>query len=679
MGIRPGYILFLFQCASTIGMTATYNASDQVTLKAAIDNANSSGTADTINVTANIVIDGTLIGSPFVADGDNGMPSITTSQPLIIDGGGFTIERDTIMAPSFRIFHIDSAASVTVRNLTLKGGFAENNAGDALGGGIYNLGALTIEDSVFDSNRADGTRSPATFVAGGGAIYHADGSLAIARTQFIGNAVASSLLQRSQPIPAFGGAIYATSPATLGDIIDSSFEDNLAGAGPEAAAFGGAIAMNNVGANSITNSLFLNNVAQGGSTIFQRPGIAGAGFGGAIYQEGGTTAEVSFCTFDGNQALGGDRLTGGTNGADGIGGGIALVSASITELKNSTLSSNRAIGSDGGPQGSSGGGIYLQDSTISINNSTLSGNLAQDKLLDFLGFGGGLELFGASTATLIANTITRNTAVSDIGGGGIHIGLNATIDVLKSNIVADNLDEGTAAGQDIADDSLIPPLAGTLAIASAFNNLIGVDLYSGLTNGVMGNIVGTVAEPIDPALGILANNGGPTKTHRLFIESPAVDKGLNPIPTAFDQRGPNFLREVPAGFPDIGAYEIQAGISPCPPCPTCPKRSDEEDDDGGGRDFSNDNNYWPTPPFPPVLGPPMPVPEGLPMPAAVATVVKDVPTLLGVESKAKLNDPSADEPKETPEGGCSAGGNSSPIFLLLMMLFRFRQKRLKAN
>jgi hypothetical protein len=71
----------------------------------------------------------------------------------------------------------------------------------------------------------------------------------------------------------------------------------------------------------------------------------------------------------------------------------------------------------------------------------------------------------------------------------------------------------------------------------------------------------------------------------------------------------------------MGAFEIQAA-SPCPPCPTRTKR---DDDDGGGRDFINDKNYAPAPPFVPFLGSPMPG----------AAVVEDVPTLLGTESKTR--------------------------------------------
>src|SRR5262249_34310098 len=97
------------------------------------------------------------------------------------------------------------------------------------------------------------------------------------------------------------------------------------------------------------------------------------------------------------------------------------------------------------------------------------------------------------------------------------------------------------------------------------NNLIGDGTgMTGLVNGVNGNQVGTAANPIDPRLGPLADNGGPTLTHALLPGSPAIDAGNNAYATDFDQRGPGFPRIV-NGLIDIGAFEFQgAGPGPSP-------------------------------------------------------------------------------------------------------------------
>ena len=67
----------------------------------------------------------------------------------------------------------------------------------------------------------------------------------------------------------------------------------------------------------------------------------------------------------------------------------------------------------------------------------------------------------------------------------------------------------------------------------------------------------TSALSVDPKLGPLADNGGPTKTHALYIGSPAIDAGddticANSPINNLDQRG----EARPVGVHcDIGAYE----------------------------------------------------------------------------------------------------------------------------
>ncbi|MCI0537464.1 MAG: PxKF domain-containing protein [Verrucomicrobiales bacterium] len=75
-----------------------------------------------------------------------------------------------------------------------------------------------------------------------------------------------------------------------------------------------------------------------------------------------------------------------------------------------------------------------------------------------------------------------------------------------------------------------------------------------MTDGVNGNQVGLdVAGVLDP---VLADNGGPTFTHALIENSPAIDAGSNDqaAGSATDQRG---LPRLSNGTVDIGAFEIQ--------------------------------------------------------------------------------------------------------------------------
>ncbi len=65
---------------------------------------------------------------------------------------------------------------------------------------------------------------------------------------------------------------------------------------------------------------------------------------------------------------------------------------------------------------------------------------------------------------------------------------------------------------------------------------------------------------VNPLLGPLQDNGGPTKTMALRLGSAAIDAGDNTDAPDFDQRGPGFPRIV-GGIIDIGAFEVQPGAA----------------------------------------------------------------------------------------------------------------------
>jgi hypothetical protein len=74
-----------------------------------------------------------------------------------------------------------------------------------------------------------------------------------------------------------------------------------------------------------------------------------------------------------------------------------------------------------------------------------------------------------------------------------------------------------------------------------------------------------VTTAINPKLDALADNGGPTKTHALLSDSPAIDAGNNEYvdlySLAYDQRGQSRVRDGNLDgllVADIGAYEVDA-------------------------------------------------------------------------------------------------------------------------
>src|SRR6476659_7649267 len=116
------------------------------------------------------------------------------------------------------------------------------------------------------------------------------------------------------------------------------------------------------------------------------------------------------------------------------------------------------------------------------------------------------------------------------GGNGIGIGGIASVagssSTLRNTLSAKN--GGASGGGNDADGSF----------ASNGYNLIGTaDHTTGFT--AIGDQTGTDASPIDPRLGPLQDNGGPTDTMAPLISSlasPAIDKGKSfALPT--DQRG----------------------------------------------------------------------------------------------------------------------------------------------
>ena len=85
--------------------------------------------------------------------------------------------------------------------------------------------------------------------------------------------------------------------------------------------------------------------------------------------------------------------------------------------------------------------------------------------------------------------------------------------------------------------------------------------FGGTVSSLGYNLIG-----VDPLLGPLQDNGGPTFTHAPLPGSPVIDAGNNFSGADFDQRGLEFLRTVDfsdrpnaAGGDgtDIGAVEVQ--------------------------------------------------------------------------------------------------------------------------
>jgi predicted outer membrane repeat protein len=300
------------------------------------------------------------------------------------------------------------------------------------------------------------------------------------------------------------------------------------------------------------------------------------GSGGGIYNTG--TLTLSNSTLSGNSAT--------------QGGGISNVDGTLT-VTNSTLSGNSA--SPSGSLSVSGGGILNLRGTLTVSNTTLSGNSATGNY----GSGGGIEnylfstltvtgsglsgnsadggggIFNAGTLTVTASTLSGNSARYD--GGGIYTEgsdpvtlTNVTLTANRANTTGNSAYGGglyIPTGSPVLHNALIagnfigPSVHGRLDPVGGYNLIGDGTGMTGLQNGVNGNLVGSAAAPIDPSLGPLQNNGGPTLTHALLPGSPAIDAGDNTGAPMWDQRGPGFPRII-HGVIDIGAFEYRPPRQP---------------------------------------------------------------------------------------------------------------------
>lgn len=275
-------------------------------------------------------------------------------------------------------------------------------------------------------------------------------------------------------------------------------------------------------------------------------GLAFVDGGGGVKNEGGGTVNVTGATLSANFAhIGGGGVVNASSGtvnitnstlsgnSSGRGGGIANEGTGAVNVNSCMLTNNST--------GGHGGGIYLQNGITNVVNCTLSANSADE--------GGGIGAVGG-TLNLSNSTLGGNAANS---GGGMFKS-TGTMNV-RSSIIALNIAIGSS-----------PDVQGTV-VTGGFNLI-------GKSNGSTGftaptDQMGTVAAPLDPKLGALQNNGGPTQSIALLAGSPAIDKGTSSGLTGnltTDQRGAGFPRKVEdpgvanaAGSDgtDVGAFEGQ--------------------------------------------------------------------------------------------------------------------------
>lgn len=241
----------------------------------------------------------------------------------------------------------------------------------------------------------------------------------------------------------------------------------------------------------------------------------GAGWEAGAIKNGGTLT-VTASTISGNRS-----------GSSNLTDGGSISNTGVLAVLNSTLSGNSSQ--------TRGGGIRNEGSAT-LTNCTISGNSAYE--------GGGIHSRG--DLSLNNCTITDNTATSGYGGG-IYWDARVGSLTLGNTIIA--LNKATSA-PDVYSNMF------SVTVTSKGNNLIGET--RDLSGWVASDKTGTFSNPVNPQIGVLADNGGPTKTHALLANSPAINGGNNaliPGGVTTDQRG---QARIQRDTVDIGAYESDA-------------------------------------------------------------------------------------------------------------------------
>lgn len=468
---------------------------------------------------------------------------LTTALPDLgnveIEGPGassLTIQRSTIAStPEFVIFNVPAGVTARLSGLSLSNGRSLGS------GGIRNAGTVTIENCNLFGNTSTGSTFPARI--DGAAVTNLEGgTMTVTNSNFSNNSGGNAIwnagtlhltggtISRSSSDGLYNEAVLQASQTTISDnanigVINFRGTADLTGC---------TISRNYQG---VANFSVMN------MTRCKVTTNAGLNEGVGILSGSSTTLNLIESTVAGN-------IGGQNTGARVDGGGIYCHPFSKVNITRSLISGNKTIGA----AGSQGGGIYSVSADVNITDSTITGNQATSE-------GGGIynqnddigvEIFGLHKVSIIGSTITANSASQ---GGGIYDGAGVPTGggpgllgqpaSIKNTILANN--NAFLSGANIRgtlnslDHNLIRDAAGSIITGFTEHNLLSVD----------------------PRLAPLADNGGPTQTCALRLNSPAIDAGVVDLTTDSDQRGQTRGGDRSDGnndgtsAPDIGAFEVQ--------------------------------------------------------------------------------------------------------------------------
>lgn len=402
----------LVACAFTVllgdsgtAQSATYNASDEASLRSAIASANNNLGPDTIYLSSAtpIILSTSGPGEDASATGDLDITDSTGRLHIIGDGMASTTIGYSSAIQGDRLIHIHPGASLKIEGIFLDatksystgvpGDAIRNDGGDVvidactvLGsssdnqcGGIYNgvNGILTIRGSLLDSNWGPDTYGGAVYNLGrleiytsdlvdneadgyyGGGIYNVGGYVYCEDTVFSGNHA------------YYGGGMY-TQGGTV-ELWDCTFTLNTSG--------GGGALVNDDASVTGSNCLFDSNSGSQAGAIWARPASNGRSsfvFTGSTFSNnsasaaGGIYATSSASSNASSYLRLDDTCVVEHNSADQMGGGIAT-SGSLVEIEMKPLTAVRFNSA-----GILGGGIWNGGGDATITGGHIHDNTPDD-------------------------------------------------------------------------------------------------------------------------------------------------------------------------------------------------------------------------------------------------------------------------------------------------------------
>lgn len=376
---------------------------------------------------------------------------------------------------------------------------------------------LTVQRMAFqNANAANITSGHPDDNAGGGAINieNWDGSLTVINCSFI------NCHGKSSGPDIGGGAVNC--PGQKQVKFSQCTFTNCSGSN------GGAI--NSIGSEMwLLNCNFINCFATGIGGGADQGASGQGGIGGAVYIDGISNNSahpvfrVESCTFTGN-------------GANDHGGAIFLYtyenSGSETLINNCTFHNNRITSTDA--KVGFAGALYSQNGSLMIVSSTFDDN-------ESVSMGGAVWHSSASAARIAGCTFSHNQS----GNFGSALQLNGTAFISNCTLV-NNICIGAWGGSirtgtpdKVALKNCI--FDSNQCATQSIGNISATCVDGG------GNFqwpAGTDQVKVtssvnlkNPLLGVLADNGGTTKTHLPLIESPVINGGTDNLSPNKDQRG----------------------------------------------------------------------------------------------------------------------------------------------